>query len=297
MGLTASVRSPRTAFAAGLVALAAAVGLPGTAQAATGTDGQPPVARIVGGTLSDPDAWPMQVALLRAGEPDPWLAQFCAGTLVAKDWVLTSARCVVKGETPGTVARPGSIRVAAGRSMLRSIGPEAKVRVDRIVVNPRYEWRDEWDAARYDAALLHLSRDLPGPYARLARPQDDGTWRIGSVGTVVGWGAKAFGTGDFARHLRETKVPVLGDTRCKQIYPEIKPGSTLCAGWLGVGKRDACDGDAGGPLWVRTGAGRRQVGIVSNGVGCGERAFPGTYGDVRGMFTWISQNVPAVADR
>lgn len=49
---------------------------------------------ILGGREAQPGAWPWQVALLRRLEPNPFLGQFCGGTLIAEDWVLTAAHCV-----------------------------------------------------------------------------------------------------------------------------------------------------------------------------------------------------------
>lgn len=46
--------------------------------------------RIVGGTEAPINSWPWQ-AMLRSTSPD---YQFCGGTLVRREWVVTAAHCV-----------------------------------------------------------------------------------------------------------------------------------------------------------------------------------------------------------
>ena len=53
--------------------------------------------RIVGGTVAAVNSWPWQVMLT-----DNYGRQFCGGSLVDPDWVLTAAHCLV-WETPSSV--------------------------------------------------------------------------------------------------------------------------------------------------------------------------------------------------
>src|SRR5690348_13719164 len=79
--------------------------LPATAAAAQ------PRPEIIGGTQADPHEYPFQVAILQHGEPGRWAAQFCGGTLIAPDTVLTAGHCVVG-------SRAASIDVLAGTNRL-----------------------------------------------------------------------------------------------------------------------------------------------------------------------------------
>jgi secreted trypsin-like serine protease len=74
-------------------------------------------------------------------------------------------------------------------------------------------------------------------------------------------------------------VPIVGDRGCRAAYGSAFIATKmLCAGDLARGGRDSCQGDSGGPLFVPDGQGGVvQVGIVSWGVGCGLRRFPGVY--------------------
>ena len=50
--------------------------------------------RIVGGTVADANSWPWQVMVTNNSG-----YQFCGGSLVDPNWVVTAAHCVVN-ETP-----------------------------------------------------------------------------------------------------------------------------------------------------------------------------------------------------
>merc|ERR1712159_699986 len=69
--------------------------------------------------------------------------------------------------------------------------------------------------------------------------------------------------------------------------------SQICAG--GVEGEDACTGDSGGPLTLRTDNRNEEkrwnllVGIVSWADGCGEKDVPTVYTRVSSYLTWIEE--------
>src|SRR5688500_18515972 len=67
---------------------------------------------IVGGREAEPGAWPWQAALVQAQSANAFNGQFCGGTLIAPEWVLTAAHCVDAGE------EPGELHVVLGRHQL-----------------------------------------------------------------------------------------------------------------------------------------------------------------------------------
>lgn len=56
--------------------------------------GSKPHTRIVGGTTATPKSWPWQAMLMYQRDNGEW-RQFCGGSLVDHEWVLTAAHCVV----------------------------------------------------------------------------------------------------------------------------------------------------------------------------------------------------------
>ena len=65
----------------------------------------------------------------------------------------------------------------------------------------------------------------------------------------------------------------------------------ICAGYQGVGGKDACQGDSGGPLICNYKGNPMLVGVVSWGQGCGEQQYPGVYTRVTPILGWIQEKM------
>ncbi|MBI1297670.1 trypsin-like serine protease [bacterium] len=238
---------------------------------------------IVGGNPADPGEYPWQVALVRAGRP-AMLGQFCGGSLVDGNWVLTASHCV-----DGAMA--DDIEIIAGIYNL-TVEEGQRIAVSQIIMHPAYTGT----SFDFDIALLRLaepailtSRVQP---VSLAARTSQTLYQPGTVATVTGWGTRAFGVADFPDELYEVGVPIVTNQACEASYaPTYGAGiigdSMLCAG-LPEGGKDACQGDSGGPLVVPNGQnGWLQVGVVSWGEGCAEPGFPGVYASVPYLHNWL----------
>ena len=122
---TAARRGARPALAAIVVAAVTALAAlaPANAPAAEPTvEVENPA--IVNGTTVSPDdyraRWPWIVALWDPTAPDQFLGQFCAGTLIDDQHVITAAHCLefAKGE----IAAPASLKVIAKVRVLNRSG-------------------------------------------------------------------------------------------------------------------------------------------------------------------------------
>ena len=93
--------------------------------------------------------------------------------------------------------------------------------------------------------------------------------------------------------LRQAQVPIVDIPTCDENYDQVNnigiDNSQVCAG---LGDRDSCSGDSGGPmLSSELNNGRWSViGITSFGVKCGDPRFPGVYTRVDQYLDWISRN-------
>merc|ERR1711936_915239 len=114
----------------------------------------------------------------------------------------------------------------------------------------------------------------------------------GQNGTISGWGALEYDTGDYPDTLQEVQdlIPIVNRETCETntepyIYAgEILPGM-LCAGGPGLGM-DTCQGDSGGPLTNKFAPNRYQlVGVVSWGRDCAKSY--GVYSDAAYYSDWI----------
>ena len=65
----------------------------------------------------------------------------------------------------------------------------------------------------------------------------------------------------------------------------------FCAGYPGVGGKDACNGDSGGPFVCNVNSKAVIAGIVSWGAGCASPEYPGVYARVTKILDWIKDNM------
>ncbi|MCS6828139.1 MAG: serine protease [Caldilinea sp.] len=231
---------------------------------------------ILGGREAQPGAWPWQVALLNRMEPNQFLAQFCGGTLIAEDWVLTAAHCVWGAE-------PSLIDVLVGAHRLSEGGQ--RVRISQIIPYRDYDPRKK----EGDLALIRLS--TPVTYTPIALyTAGPGETEFDYLrGTVIGWGAKEMSV--FPDALREVALPLVEHEKCaRNLYWENPiTDRMICAGYetLTMG---ACYGDSGGPLMVqRADASWVQIGIVSWGPpGCIDVGRYNVFTRVSKFTDWIT---------
>ena len=67
----------------------------------------------------------------------------------------------------------------------------------------------------------------------------------------------------------------------------------FCAGYPGVGGKDACNGDSGGPFVCNVNSKAVIAGIVSFGYVCAVPYNPGVYARVTKILDWIKNNMVA----
>jgi secreted trypsin-like serine protease len=256
-----------------LTAASADPGLPEGAEANPDTGG-------IGGTRADPGEYPFQVALLFSDVQDRWSAQFCGGTLISPDTVLTAGHCVVG-------ARARDIDVLAGTNRLLPGGGQ-RVHARAIRLHPGYD-----DATiENDIAIIQLGVNLPYETITPAVAGQEGLYPPGTMATTIGWGDRDIRLDHqyYPLYLREVEVPIVSDDDCSAAYPgELFVDQMVCAGDMVDGGEDSCYGDSGGPLMVPDGDDWLQVGITSTGRGCARRPYPGIYTEVSAYTDFVTR--------
>jgi len=258
-----------------------AIVLPSLSQAA---DARPvrPGSDIIGGDPAATGEFPFMAAILdeTRGGTD-YDKQYCGGSLIDDDWVLTAAHCA-EGMTASQLS------VAVGRTLLNSTPAQGQRRsVAAVYMHP--DFNDPIGLA-HDAALLRLATPVTGiTPIRLAGAADDRFEAAGQMLTVIGWGTVSTRKPNYPNELRKVNVPVVDDATCATSYgAELDAPTMVCAGAPNI---DSCYGDSGGPLFATdTDGSRIEVGIVSWGKGCAKRRFPGVYSEVNDLDirTWIT---------
>jgi trypsin len=106
------------------------------------------------------------------------------------------------------------------------------------------------------------------------------------------FGSLCYGGQTMPDELMDVDIEAFSDSQCQTAYGRsFFVDSMFCAGAPGGGK-DSCSGDSGGPLVKKEGTVHKQVGVVSWGVGCADRNYPGVYSRIPSFgINWIKQVV------
>ncbi|KAK9306878.1 hypothetical protein QLX08_002524 [Tetragonisca angustula] len=248
--------------------------------------------RIVGGVESAPGDWPFLAALL--GGPEQIF--YCAGVLIADQWVLTASHCVGNySDVTGWTIQLGITR----RHSHTYLGQKLKVK--RVMPHPEYNVGVAHDN---DVALFQLEKRVQfHEHLRpVCLPTADTDLTPGTLCTVIGWGKKNdTDTSEYELAVNEVQVPVLKRETCN-LWITFKEYNVtdgmICAGYPNGGK-DACQGDSGGPLLCQDKHDKEKWfvgGIVSWGITCAHPKLPGVYAYVPKYVPWIRNEMAKYSD-
>ncbi|XP_075168764.1 trypsin-7-like [Haematobia irritans] len=260
--------------------------------------------RIVGGQVTSILNYPYIVSLQYQK------SHICGGSILTSNIILTAAHCI---DNPQDV---NAFQVRVGSSYHNYGGQVLAVR--QIIKHERYNLFD----LDCDVALVVLRGNLT--FSRLvmpvALPQPDEEIPDSQPLHISGWGLTSE-TGSVAPMLNHVAVNLMNHSICEQSYRYVATitKQMFCAG-LTEGGKDSCQGDSGGPLVSYAGSkvttpllsllqeGQStatlgwspsrpiQYGIVSFGVGCAQKGFPGVYTNVAAVRPWIDERIRAMTN-
>ncbi|PWA01348.1 hypothetical protein BB558_002547 [Smittium angustum] len=242
--------------------------------------------RIVNGAEVKISEYSSVASILTRGK----INEYCTGTFISKDVVLTAAHCVYN-KTTG-LALPKDITVGGGTEMIVS-KIKNKYTVQKLLVHPSYNQSTTLN----DVALLFLKNPPAKPLYTFAKiyniPITDDT-----PVEAAGWGrTNEEGDSKTPDHLSAVPLFISSSQTCSKSFKYWKSnnGSKVCT--VNRNSKGICFGDSGGPLYYTGDSSKPIVGITNsvrfsddNKKKCGVNGKPAYFANAQYYIGWILNN-------
>jgi secreted trypsin-like serine protease len=260
--------SMKTSAALAIIAALLTAPLPGGAQT-----------KIVGGTKATGGDYPWMAAIANTTGGSLFDRQFCGGSLIAPDWILTAAHCM-----EGEVAEGVQILVNF-TDLDDSAGAEIRG-VKGIYIHPSFT--DIKGDLYNDVALILLDAPI-NTVTPIEVATSPVAVTVGAAVRAIGWGDTK-GSPRYPNELQEVDLAIESIITARRVYGVSNLDNRHLA--AAANGKDTCAGDSGGPLFDIDGGGGGinplLVGLTSYGLGCAVRNVPGIYTNVGNYIAWIN---------
>lgn len=195
---------------------------------------------------------------------------FCLGSLIAPQVVLTAAHCVKDVSF-------SYVSVGSRYSASETDGEQIKIK--NVKIHPSFNAK----TYEYDFALVELM------YMSIQTPlvlDNESDQDLYSTSTLTLYGYNE------AQQTQTLALPLVSASTCKSMIADasVDTSAMVCAG--GEEGKDGCQGDSGAPLVQDSnGDSSYLVALSSFGWGCGVKGVPAVYAKVTAATSFIQQNV------
>jgi secreted trypsin-like serine protease len=207
-------------------------------------DNTPEQNAIIGGEAATAsDAWTRSTVAIVVGKNDV-PKQFCTGTLISPNLVLTAAHCLVG-------LRPGNVWVHFGEVLPKNFDLSQLISVQDFTSNEKFGPISDLafpDTDLNDIALLLLKKKAPAGFTPVAIKEHD-SLKAGEKLLLAGYGDTSDTSTVHAKGLNSARVSINRFWRSLIVLDQ-----TANAG--------ACHGDSGGPAYIETDKGLIVAGVT-----------------------------------
>lgn len=239
--------------------------------------------KIVGGSQASRNQF-RDFAMILIYDSNNQLENFCGGTLIANNKVLTVAHCTVDMILSKVIVIPNFYTFNDSPSNL------SLFQLSAIRKHPNFSNNSPYN----DIAVLTLLGNANNANGAQVIPVYAGNMSLtGFSSTIIGLGQTSADS-EATLTLRRANVPIIDNNFCETSQTGlIGPirASQLCAGYAtgGVG---TCFGDSGGPIYTTVNNKRVQAGITSYGIPCAQANAYDLYTRVSSFYQFIKGNSP-----